>query len=355
MAIDTVIDLELNLPRITASANRQEEKPLLALIAAHRQDILEQLDQYGAVLFRGFACCDEDYFSKAIALCDLGRRCDTSDYDLPRTVLRHDIYTSSDLPPSIPLPLHHEKPRSKNPPHTLYFCCVTPAQKGGGTIIANAESIWLDMSQIIQNKIKKYGVVYKQFFHGVTRKQGVLKQILGEQCARSWSEYFATNKKEQIEQKLIQDGCDWKWVNKQRDLIAFTYLPGVLPHPRTHQLCWFNSAAYLNYYANFVYGELKQLAWPQYLAARYMILKDLFPIICHCGNGSAFSEAEVLEIQQVIENHTRVVQWQQGDFMILDNFTWMHGKQPHEGNRLLYSCMTENISPSPHLSPLPSA
>lgn len=340
MSLNASIASELNLPIVHAVAAAAESKPLLALIAEHRAEILEQLTQYGAILFRGFACADEDYFSQVIELCNLGRRCDTSDYDLPRTVLQNDIYTSSDLPPQVPLPLHHEKPRSKNPPHHIYFCCVTPAAHGGGTIFANAESIWQEIPQAMQQKILEHGVVYQQFFHGKTMKYAALQNLLGAGCARRWADYFATDEPSVIEQKLRQNQQDWQWVNNGRDLITLTHLPGVLPHPLTHNLTWFNSAAYLNYYANFLYGALKQLPWAKYLAARYLILKDILPMVCHYGNGDAFSLDEVEQINLIVQKYTRIVNWQQGDFMIVDNYTLMHGKQPHEGNRLLYSCMT---------------
>ncbi|MGC1181785.1 TauD/TfdA family dioxygenase [Legionella sp.] len=343
MSLNPIMVSELNLPMVLVSANHDhtDTKPLLTLIAKHRAELIAQITQYGAILFRGFSCEDESYFSQAIALCDLGNRCDTSDYDLPRTVLQNDIYTSSDLPPHIPLPLHHEKPRSKNPPDTIYFCCVTPAQKGGGTIVANAESIWQDMPQTIQTKIKEYGVVYKQFFHGKTIKYKLLQKIWGIGSARSWFEYFTTDEKNEIEKKLIQDKLGWEWINKGKELIVSTYLPGALDHPLTHKTNWFNSAAYLNYYANFLYGKLTDLPIHRYLTARYMILKDIFPMVCHYGNGQAFSADEVKEINRIIQKHTRVIRWQKGDFMIVDNLTFMHGKQPHEGNRLLYSCMTK--------------
>jgi alpha-ketoglutarate-dependent taurine dioxygenase len=130
MHLDIIIAPDINIPMVIASPDS---------------------NQYGAVLFRGFACQDLEYFSKAIDLCGLGSRCSTKDYAIPRTLLPHDIYTSSDLPAHIPLPLHHEKPRSKNPPNHIYFCCVTPAEQGGGTIFANAVAIWLDIPEPIQD------------------------------------------------------------------------------------------------------------------------------------------------------------------------------------------------------------
>lgn len=342
MNLDLIIDPNMNIPMVIASVDQLNVNTtlLLDLIDDHRTEILTQLNRYGAFLFRGFACQNADYFSNAIELCKLGNRCSTLDYDLPRTLLPHEIYTSSDLPAHVSLPLHHEKPRSKNPPKHIYFCCVTPAEQGGGTFFANAEAIWFDIPKTIQNKIIEHGVVYKQFFHGKSIKYSLLKKALGHKGIKSWSEYFGTTEKRQIEQKLMEIQVDWCWINKSNDLVLSNHLPGVLNHPITNQTLWFNSVAYLNYYSHFNSSELKKLCSYESIASRYLILKDRLPIVCHYGNGHAFSSDEITEINRVIQQHTRVFHWQQGDFMIVDNFTFMHGKQSHQGNRLLYSCMT---------------
>jgi alpha-ketoglutarate-dependent taurine dioxygenase len=343
MTLDFIINPSVKVPMLIASVNhlQTEAPPLLDLINQHREKIIEQLNLYGAVLFRGFACQDADTFSKAIELCGLGARCSTSDYELPRTVLPNEIYTSSDLPGHIPLPLHHEKPRTANPPNHVYFCCVTQATQGGGTLLANAEAIWQDMPHTIQDKIKKHGVQYKQYFHAKSFKYDLIKKILSNASARSWAEYFGTEEKIDLDNKFTQENCHWTWVNKGRDLVLSNNLPGALKHPITNKLLWFNSSAYLNYYSNLIYGELKTLSFYKYLASRYLILKDSFPLICHYGNGHAFSANEIDEIIRIIQHHTCVLDWQKGDFIIVDNYTFMHGKQAHEGDRLLYSCMTK--------------
>jgi|GEM_PF-4577589 len=339
MNVDMNIASHINIPTVIASSHHLNagKTSLLNLIQAHRIELIELLNQYGAVLFRGFACEDATYFSDVIARCNLGSRCSTSDYNIPRTLLPNDIYTSSDLAAHIPLFLHHEKPRSKNPPNHLYFCCVTPAQQGGGTTFANAERIWLDLPQAIQDKITAHGVLYKQFLHGKTMKYHWLKKILGTAYVQDWSQYFGTDEKAQIEKKLITDDVKWTWANKGHDLILLNPLPGALEHPVSKKILWFNSSAYLNYYTH-----LNKLRPYQYLANQYLILSDMSPMVCHYGNGQAFSADEITAINRTIQNHTCVLNWQKGDFMIVDNFTFMHGKQPHQGDRLLYSCMTKS-------------
>ena len=334
---------ELHIPIIVNSSSTQQNRPetLIQLIHQHRSEFLQQLAEYGALLFRGFACKDVDSFSKAIEACNLGSRCSTKDYEIARTLFANEIYTSSDLPAHIFLPLHHEKPRTKNPPNHLYFCCNTPAPEGGATLLGNAGAIWLDMPEAIQKKIVNYGIVYKQFFHGKSIKHYLIKSLLNASSARTWMNYFGTEEKKHIEERLKNEGLKWEWVNGGTDLIVLNYLPGAVPHPVTHQTLWFNSAGYLNFYSNLLYGELNALPTYQYLMNRYLIAKDILPIVCHYGNNTPFSPAEISQINQIIQQNTYPIYWQAGDFMIVDNFTFMHGKEAHSGDRLLYACMTK--------------
>ncbi|VEG91820.1 TauD/TfdA family dioxygenase [Legionella spiritensis] len=342
MIVDTIAVPGMNIPVITASFQHatNDKTPLLDVIADHHDDIIGSLHQYGAVLFRGFACRDADYFSQAIELCGLGKRGSTKDYDLARTLLPNDIYTSSDLPPDIPLPLHHEKPRSENPPNHIYFCCVTPAEKGGGTIFANAQAIWQDIPKPVQEKVMSHGVLYRQFFHGQSMRRYLLKKLLNDKSVRSWSDYFGSDDKITIEERLTGEKVRWDWLNHGKDLVVLIHLPGARKHPVTRQMVWFNSSDYLNFYANALYGDINALRSWKYLATRYLITNDMLPMVCHYGNGQPFTADDITTIQRVIRQHTSVLFWEEGDFMIVDNFTFIHGKQPHEGHRLLYSCMT---------------
>lgn len=329
---------ELPIPIVFNHAYAQ----LPELLAANYRRLPELLSHHGALLFRGFSCEHIDLFSKAIAACQLGVRCDTRDYQIPRTQLAHDIYTSNDLPAPVMLPLHHEKPRSQHPPHHLYFCCITPASIGGATLFADARILWQETNPAIQHKIKQHGVMYQQFLHGRSWRSTLLARILGKTCVRYWTDYFQTEQQSIIEQRLAQETSSWHWCHQKTDLVLQNRLPGVRPHPISHELLWFNSAAYLNYFHNLTYGTLKQLRSLQYLAAQYLMNHDMLPLICHYGNGQAFSFEEIVTINHLMEKHTWHCYWQRGDFMIVDNYTLMHGKEPHQGQRLLYSCMTEN-------------
>ncbi|CAM2802812.1 TauD/TfdA family dioxygenase [Legionella worsleiensis] len=343
MAFNMMMHPELNIPVIVATVSGGEQDPdfLVQLILQHRPKCLKLLVEFGAILFRGFGCHDVGHFSKVVTACNLGIRCTTKDYEISRTLMADEIYTSSDLPASVFLPLHHEKPRTKNPPNHIYFCCNTPAQKGGATLFGNAAIIWDNIPESIRKNILCHGIVYRQFFHGSSIKHYFIKKALNASSARTWMDYFGTVEKSKVEERLNNEGLQWEWVNKNNDLIVLNYLPGVVPHPVTGQNLWFNSAGYLNFYSNLLYGELNSLSSSQYWMNRYLIAKDMLPIVCHYGNNIAFSSAEISQINHVIQQHTYPINWHKGDFMVVDNFTFMHGKEPHFGDRLLYGCMTQ--------------
>lgn len=335
MNLDVKLVPGMNIPMILAPT-----MPLLHVLQQYHGELMQQLNQHGAILFRGFGCTTAEHFSEAITLCNLGNRCSTQDYKISRTHLPNELYTSSDLPANMVLPLHHEKPRSKTPPHHIYFCCITPPQQHGGTMLADAAAVWMDMPKTIQDKISEHGILYQQFFHGNTLKQRILKKMLDQNNVSQWSDYFATKDKTQIEARLSKDEVRWHWLNQNNDLLVLNNLPGVTEHPVSKQKLWFNCAGYLNYYTNLLYKDLKHLSMSKYLTTRYLIAKDMLPLVCHYGNGEPFSEEEIEEINRVLHIHTHILNWQEGDFMVVDNYAFMHGKQAHQGKRLLYSCMT---------------
>jgi alpha-ketoglutarate-dependent taurine dioxygenase len=343
MSAQWIMETQLDVPLLLASPQEIDNvKFLRDYIHEHNSEITQKLNHYGAILFRGFDCVHQDSFSKIIDACGLGERCSTADYDFPRTMLNHNIYTSSDLPEDVVVYLHHEKPRSKEPPHHIYFCCVIPPAAGGGTIFANAAAIWRDIPKSIQDKVIEYGVLYRQYFHRSCKKFTLLKKLLGQKGVRSWQEYYLTDDKKVVEEKLVRGEATWSWVNAEKDLILQMLLPGVVNHPITQEMLWFNSSAYLNFHVHKAPQGLKN--FHKQLARRYITSKDVLSMVCHYGNGQSFAPQEISAIQEVLDLHSSVLTWQQGDFMIVDNFTFMHGKQPHKGERLLYSCMTKSMT-----------
>ena len=342
VSLNIAISPTLPITIITSSIKQPPvNSVLLGLISHHRMQIMDLLFQHGAVLFRGFSCQDVEYFSAVIEACGLGQRCSTHDYKIPRSVFTNNIYTSSDFPGNVSIPMHHEKPRSKNPPNHIYFCCATAAEQGGETLFSNAQVVWEHMIPSIKDKLLKHGIVYKQYFHGASFIYRLLKYVLGRKQALLWTEYFSTSETMEIEKQLTLEEVNWEWIHSNRDLLVFNKLPGALNHPLTQKPLWFNCAGYLNYYSILPYLSLTMRHTPQYLASRYLVSKDMLPLVCHYGNGEAFSVEEIATINRVLQQHTAPLLWQQGDFMVVDNFTWMHGKSPHQGKRLLYSCMTK--------------
>ncbi len=66
MNLDISLARDLNVPMIiNHSANPHA---LLDLIEEHKMEFLQRLNGAGALIFKGFSCQDEHYFSKIIDL-----------------------------------------------------------------------------------------------------------------------------------------------------------------------------------------------------------------------------------------------------------------------------------------------
>lgn len=327
------------LPIYYAEYQHTIEK-LLVILEKEDTAILNLVKTYGAIIFRGFACTNENLFSKLIAACDFGERCSTADYRIPRTVLSNNIYTSSDLAPAIAIPLHHEKPRSMDPPTHIYFGCLKAPVKGGATLFANAIRIWRDLPDPIKENIIKHGVCYQRYIHKNGFATNRLKKIFGRKAIPTLHSFYGSDDKATIFEKLQSGNEQFEWLNGG-DLKLWQKLPGVFNHPLSNEPVWFNSADYLNCYYNLLYKDFRQLTYKQAVARRYLIYRKQLPLVCHYGNGQPFSKTEIQLIANIISKHMFAHDWQTGDFMIVDNYTLMHGKQPHKGERLLLSCMTK--------------
>jgi alpha-ketoglutarate-dependent taurine dioxygenase len=94
----------------------------------------------GALLFRGFPLREAEDFRRAVAAMApqlRGYAGGTS----PRSQVAEGIYTSTEYPKQLEIPLHNEMSYSARWPQRLYFFCATAPQTGGETPLADSRRI----------------------------------------------------------------------------------------------------------------------------------------------------------------------------------------------------------------------
>lgn len=96
-----------------------------------KEFIRQHLSQYGGILFRGFPITSVSAFEQFVKPVTP----ELLDYEFgstPRSHLQNKIYTSTEYPARQHIPLHNEQAYTVEWPMKIWFCCITPAEQGGG-------------------------------------------------------------------------------------------------------------------------------------------------------------------------------------------------------------------------------
>ncbi|KTD10911.1 pyoverdine biosynthesis regulatory protein SyrP-like protein [Legionella gratiana] len=298
----------------------------------------EHLLHYHAIIFRGFNINTPDHFSKAIQACDLGANYNYDFCPVPRTKIQEGISTSSNYPASYPIALHNEKSYSAEFPTHIFFNCIKAAEQGGCTSLADGHQIWLSLPEFLQQKLQSKGVLYRRHFYSYGIKYKIIQSLGVAPVFKTWMEEFNTHEKNKVETILQQTKQQFKW--KGNDLVTEVFLPASRKHPLTGELVWFNQSNQLTHYCNGISDYVNSIIKNPIVS--FILLRNNFhPYLIFYGDGTSFSKQESLLIAEAIQKNTHLISWQPGDLMVIDNYSCLHGKTPHVGERLILAGMTK--------------
>ena len=130
-------------------------KDMPAFLAAERAHYTEMLPWVGAILFRGFGVRTAELMSRNLAALRV-RPVNYLGGDSPRTALGEAIYTSTDAPPPIKIPLHNELSYATHYPRYLFMACKDPAEEGGQTIIADGRRVFAGVDPEVRELLEAW-------------------------------------------------------------------------------------------------------------------------------------------------------------------------------------------------------
>jgi alpha-ketoglutarate-dependent taurine dioxygenase len=113
---------------------------LVAWAEGKRALIDEYLQKHGAILFRNFdirTTINFEQFVRASA----GELLEYADQTSPRHKVNGNVYTSTDYPARQSIFLHNESSYAAVWPMRIFFFCVSPADEGGETPIADVRKV----------------------------------------------------------------------------------------------------------------------------------------------------------------------------------------------------------------------
>lgn len=303
---------EKPLPTLVVPAGEGSSvEQLVAWVEENREQILSELRQHGALLFRGFGFADLDGFeSFSRALCP-ALQSSYAGGNSPRHRVAGSVFTSTEYPKGERISLHNEASYLKEMPRVIMFYCHLPATSGGQTPVADCRKILAGIREDVRRRFIEKKVRYINNLHG------------GDGVGRSWQQAFESEDRAAVEQRLRADGYDYQW-RPDGSLRTSMVCEAVARHPVTGEESWINQAEQ---------WHPSGLAPRTRRALQSIMSEEDFPHNATFGDGSPMAETDLEHIREVMRAEERVFEWQAGDVLVCDNLLVAHGRQPYEGER----------------------
>jgi len=302
-----------------------------------RDQLLQHLLEKGVLVFRGFAVDDAQALNRFCAA--LGAQ--LMDYPRgisPRTEVSGRIYTSTEAPPTVPLPIHTEMSYTSRFPQAIAFCCVTAPATGGETPIADMQNVLARLPGPLVSEFEDRGVIYQQYAPSGRGKVSI----------KTWQDMFSTTDRTEAERKARAQGVTIAWLENGAARLTN---PGVVvrEHPVTGQRCWFNQVGTFHHSMSAEFRYIGRPVTGALVRCFEFLLDHLpggmlhYPFGITFGDGGPVPRDYILAIRKAIWDETLSFRWQQGDVMLLDNFRCGHGRFPFRGERNILAALIEDL------------
>jgi alpha-ketoglutarate-dependent taurine dioxygenase len=303
---------------------------LIDRLADRRDEIRSQLQQHGAMVFRGFGRPDASELSRAAEAFAEKPPMNYVGGDSPRSRVEGAVYTSTELPPDLRLGLHHEMSYLASAPRYLYFLCVQPAPLGGDTLFADGREVLRALDPEVRARFEARGVRYRYAYPGESTVVRWLNRW--QNINRTWMDIYETHDRAEAERRCRGLGFEAEWEGDR--LVAHGTRPATRVHPDTGEQVWFNQAHLFELLPRAI-G-----AWRYYAAQIAFTHPDLKTHGATFGDGTPIPRADLERVHDALDASTVCMPLQAGDLVVFDNLLCMHGRKAFRGPRRLLVAMT---------------
>ncbi len=265
--------------------------------------------EHGGVLFRGFRVTEAADYQAMIDV--LGTK--PMDYvykSTPRTHVYRDVFTATEYPPQLEIPLHCENAYQREWPLWISLCCLTPATGGGGqTPIAHLRRVTAAIAPHILDRFAQHGVKYIRHYR--------------PHVDLPWEDVFKTNDRAQVARYCNENDIHHEWVDHET-LRTEQVCQGVAGHPTTGEQVFFNQA------------HLFHVSSLGPKVATDMIKffgKERLPRDAKFGDGQDIEAKDLEAVRTAFRSAAVDWNWRRGDIVILDNMQFAHGRRAYSGER----------------------
>lgn len=338
----------LELPLVMSVAKNADNscERLIEWLIQNNKQLELDLQEHGAILFRGFDLKDEWDFENVVLSIDkkLG---ETYLGTSPRDKKTKYVHTASELPSHYPIMQHAEMSFLKSPPKKLFFFCKIPPSKNGETPITDLRKVYLKLDAELRSKFEEKEVKYLRRYDGPNASRFSLWKT------KRWDEMFSTKEPKVVEEKSKQQGFEVEWQDKQNVRLVHNMV-AVRKHPITRMKAWHNhsqtfhvDSPRLEYWKIFARQKtIRSFAIAILISVltfwkKLTVSKEKLDIHTMFGDGTEISKKEISHIMEIFWQNMNIFSWQKGDLLYIDNYSVSHGRLPFRGPREILVAWTD--------------
>lgn len=296
-----------------------ENLDLVAWAKNNRVFLDEELTKHGAILFRKFDIKSVEEFEQFVSATS-NKSVPYNERSSPRSRVRGNIYTSTDYPADQRISFHNENSYQNTFPSKLFFFCITPAEQGGETPIADCRRVLERISPKILRRFSGKG-------------GWMLVRNFAADLGLSWQTAFQTTRQSEVEEYCRRAGILTEWRGDR--LRTRQVRPLVQIHPVSGARSWFNHLTFFH---------VSTLGPAVAAALMSQCSQENLPANTYYGDGSNIEAAVLEDLREAYQQESKSFRWRRGDLLLLDNILTAHSREPFLGPRQIVVGMSDPIT-----------
>ena len=294
-------------------------RDLTSFAQSHRQAIDDLLLESGAILFRGFAVEDDREFDRFVKVVST-RKMEYTYGSTPRTLVKNRIYTTTEYPAHLEIPLHSELSYHTDWPRRIAFCCITPAEENGATPLADLRKVNASLGPQLLEEFTRRKIRYVRHYH--------------PNVDVPWQQVFNTDDKAAVNRFCAQNDIRNEWL-EGGILRTIQVCQGTARHPQLDELVMFNQAHLFH---------VTSLDGARAKALEDLFGKDRLPRTSAFGDGGEFPPETLAAVRDAYSANAVDFPWQRGDVLLIDNMQVAHGRRTFKGTRKVLAALMDPAS-----------
>lgn len=286
---------------------------LVGWAEGHRDLISEHLARHGGILFRGFDI-DPVGSLERFAAATSEEPLKYTERSSPRHQVQGRVYTSTDHPASQRIFLHNEQSYALTFPLRILFACVTVAEEGGETPIADCRKVYRRIDPEVRQRFAD-GYVYVRNF--------------GDGFGLTWQNAFQSEDPKEVEEYCRSHDIELEWKGDGR-LRTRQRRRAIAVHPVTGEPVWFNHLTFFH---------VTTLEEPVRSSMLGEFAEEDLPNNTYYADGSRIEDDVLDHLRAAYEAETVAFPWQRNDVLMLDNMLCAHGRSSFSGERKVVVAM----------------